>query len=324
MPRILPPGTAPKIPDRTAIENEYKQITAFGADLIRADEPRYPKLMTQMTAPPPTLCGFGNLDLAQQRCIAIVGARQASAAGRKLARNIAGELADAGFVIVSGLARGIDGEAHAASLAAGTIAVLAGGIDHIYPRQHEPLYHEIAAKGLLLSERRFGCRAKANDFPRRNRIVTGLVEGVVLIEAAERSGSLISARTAIEQNREVFAVPGSPLDPRYAGTNRLLRDGAILVRNAADVIDALSRPDTRHFEAPTEDDFSPELSRTTSIPPDQMQAVLSALGPTPLLIDEIARASNLGIGRCQVILVELELQWLAATNSGGLAAIRYE
>lgn len=262
--------------------------------------------------------------MAQRRCVAIVGARQASAAGRKLARDIADDLSDAGIVIVSGLARGIDGEAHWASLDGGTIAVLGGGVDHIYPRQHAALYREIARQGLLLSENPFGHRAKANDFPRRNRIVTGLAEGVVLIEAAERSGSLISARTALEQNRDVFAVPGSPLDPRYAGTNRLLRDGATLVRNADDVIAALSRPETRRLEAPSGERFGSPHTPATPIPKEQIDDVLSALGPTPTLIDDIARAANVGIDRCRVILVELELQGRALTYSGGLAARNFE
>ena len=324
LPKILPPGTAPKIPDRTDIAREWDLISNYGADLIRSDDPRYPTMLSHLPAPPPTLSCLGSIELAQRRCVAIVGARQASAAGRKLARDIADDLSDAGIVIVSGLARGIDGEAHWASLDGGTIAVLGGGVDHIYPRQHAALYREIARQGLLLSENPFGHRAKANDFPRRNRIVTGLAEGVVLIEAAERSGSLISARTALEQNRDVFAVPGSPLDPRYAGTNRLLRDGATLVRNADDVIAALSRPETRRLEAPSGERFGSPHTPATPIPKEQIDDVLSALGPTPTLIDDIARAANVGIDRCRVILVELELQGRALTYSGGLAARNFE
>jgi len=262
--------------------------------------------------------------MASARCVAIVGARQASAAGRKLARDIAADLSSAGFMIVSGLARGIDGEAHAAALDGGTIAVLGGGIDHVYPPQHERLYREIASKGLVLSESPFGHRATARDFPRRNRIVTGLSEGVILIEAAERSGSLISARTGLEQNRDVFAVPGSPLDPRYAGTNRLLRDGAILVRHAEDVIEALTKSAPSATQAPPPPDFTLELGPQDEIPDDQKAAVQAVLTPTPVLIEEISRAAGIGASRCAAILVELELVGVAATYSGGLASLAFE
>ncbi len=263
---------------------------------------------------------LGNTPFALRRCIAIVGARQASAAGRKLAREIAKDLSQVGFVVVSGLARGIDGEAHAASLSGGTIAVLGGGIDHIYPPQHDRLYAEIASRGLLISESVFGHRATARDFPRRNRIITGLAEGVVLIEAAERSGSLISARTALEQNREVMSVPGSPLDLRSAGNNRLLREGATLVRHAEDVIEALSSPRHRRMESPDAPIFNSPSDAPDEVPKDQIELVRTALGPMPVSIQEIARCVDLSVRRCAVILVELELAGHARTYAGGLAS----
>ena len=311
---IKPPSTA-------VIDRELHRITTLGGQILCALEDNFPPLLKQFSHPPPVLTCLGDTQLAHRRCIAIVGARQASAAGRKLARDIAKDLSRAGFTIVSGLARGIDGEAHAASLDGGTIAVLGGGIDHIYPPQHDQLYAKVAEQGLLISESPVGYRATAKDFPRRNRIITGLAEGVVVIEAAERSGSLISARTALEQNREVMSVPGSPLDPRSAGTNRLLRDGATLVRHADDVIEALSRSSPQPVQSPPLPPYESVLAAETDIPETQIAQVLSVLGPTPVSISEIARATQLGLPRCAAILVELELAGLARTYAGGLASV---
>ena len=232
-------------------------------------------------------------------------------------------LGAAEYVTVSGLARGIDGEVHAASLKTGTIAVLGGGIDHIYPPQHDRLYAAIADEGLLISESLFGHRATAKDFPRRNRIITGLAMGTVVIEAAERSGSLISARTASEQGREVMAVPGSPLDPRAAGTNRLIRNGATLVRTAEDVIETISSLGASRFEAPSPSDFESGENQDAP-PPGQIAAVLEALSHNPMPIEEIARAANIGEVRCASILVELELSGQAETLPGGLAVLAVE
>lgn len=303
------------------IEQELEQAQKFGARFLFACEADFPRLLKQFAPPPPVLSVLGDTHLMQNRSVAIVGARQASAAGRKLARDIAGALSQAGFAIVSGLARGIDGEAHAASLKGGTIAVLGGGIDHIYPLQHEQLYAEIAKQGLLVSESPFGHRATARDFPRRNRIITGLAEGVVIIEAAERSGTLISARTALEQNREVMAIPGSPLEPRSAGSNRLLRDGATLVRHADDVIEALSVSPLRALEAPTPPMFETTSDRDEEISDSQISAVKTALSATPIPLHELARAAGINLPRCAIILVELELTGVAVTYPGGLASL---
>jgi DNA processing protein len=243
-------GRRIEVPSVSAIEDEIAATQGIGARVIASCEPDFPKLLVSLDPPPPLLTVLGNLALAQPDAVAIVGARNASAAGRKIARDMAAELGRAGLTVVSGLALGIDGEAHAASLKTGTVAVLGGGIDHVYPPQHERLYAEIAGHGLIVSESPTGYKARAQDFPRRNRIITGLARGTVVVEAAERSGSLISARMAGEQGREVMAVPGSPLDPRAAGTNGLIRQGAALVRHAQDVLELLAGLPSLHVAAP--------------------------------------------------------------------------
>lgn len=308
------------IPSRSIIERELIDTESFGGQVICAADSDYPPLLKQLSPPPPILSVKGRIELFTRRAVAIVGARQASAAGRKMARDLSADLSNAGFVTVSGLARGIDGEAHAASLEGGTIAVLGGGIDHLYPPQHQRLYEAIAEQGLLVSESPFGHRATARDFPRRNRIITGLSEGVVVIEAAERSGSLISARTALEQNREVMAVPGSPLEARCAGSNRLLRQGATLVRHAEDVIEALTQPTLRSIEAPAPTDYE-DHDPAQAVPSSQIEAVRNALGPSPMPIDEIARVAEIGSARCATILVELEIAGIAVTYAGGFASL---
>lgn len=305
-------------PSITDVEAEIEATRAYGARIICSAEADYPPLLGGLAPPPPVITTLGNAKIAHKPTIAIVGSRDASAAGRKLAREISSSLSDAGFALVSGLARGIDGEVHAASLSGGTVAVLGGGIDHIYPPQHDRLYSALAADGLIVSESFFGYRAKARDFPRRNRIITGLSRGVVVIEAAERSGSLISARTAGEQGREVMAVPGSPLDPRAAGTNRLLRDGATLVRNSEDIIEALSTFGQTGLRAPNAPEYEVE-HYDGELPEAQITAVLNALSPSPMPIDEIARAAAIGAPRCAAILMELELSGEAITLTGGLA-----
>lgn len=232
---------------------------------------------------------------------------------------MAAELGRAGLTVVSGLALGIDGEAHAASLKTGTVAVLGGGVDHVYPPQHERLYREIAEQGLIVSESPAGYKARAQDFPRRNRVITGLARGTVVVEAAERSGSLISARMAGEQGREVMAVPGSPLDPRAAGTNGLIRQGAALVRHAADVLDVLAGLPPLHVGAPPPPAFTPEFLHGPP-PQDQLVRVRQALSPHPMPIDAIARATGLNSAQCQAVLMELELAGEALSYPGGLVA----
>ena len=307
-----------KAPHISQMEDEIAATERYGAQLIAACEPDYPPLLRAVDPPPPMITVLGRTDLFAPKAIAMVGARNASAAGRKIARDMAEILGAAGYIIVSGMALGIDGEAHAASLAKGTIAVLGGGVDHIYPGQHDRLYAALADQGTIISESPFGHRATAKDFPRRNRIVTGLAVGTVVIEAAERSGSLISARTANEQGREVMAVPGSPLEPRSKGTNRLIREGATMVTSAKEVLEtvntlgqfALRMPPPTHFETEKGQDAPPQ---------DQIAAVLEALTFTPMPMDEIARAANIGPARCAAILMELEIGEQATTLPGGLA-----
>jgi DNA processing protein len=306
-------------PDVDAIEHEIAAAARYGARILASIEPDFPPLLRALDPPPPVLTVLGNASLAARPTLAIVGARDASAAGRKIARDMAQALGKAEIVTVSGLALGIDGEVHAASLATGTVAVLGGGIDHIYPPQHERLYARVAAEGLIVSESPFGYRAKAQDFPRRNRIITGIARGVVVVEAAARSGSLISARTANEQGREVMAVPGSPLDPRAAGANQLLRSGATLVRHADDVLEAISSLSYGGLKAPQNDIYAHEGADGRP-PEDQIARVRQALSPHPMPIDELARAAGLGPARCAAILVELELAGDATTLPGGLAA----
>lgn len=306
--------------DLDAARGEMDMAAERGATLLFAEDDDYPAALAELSPPPPVLTVLGDTTLLHRPAIALVGARDASAAGRKIAMELAASLGKAGLVVVSGLARGIDGEAHQAALNTGTIAVLAGGVDQIYPPQHEALYHEIEQSGLIVSERAFGRRATAQDFPRRNRIITGLAVGTVVIEATERSGSLISARMAGEQGREVMAVPGSPLDRRAAGTNRLLREGATLVRHAEDVLEAVAsqiEDTTVHFH--------PTLPLD---PPDSPQAeddglterIVEALSPTPLPIADIARASGCTARQCAARLMELELEGRALTHAGGLAS----
>ena len=306
--------------DLDAARREMDLASQRGAKLIFSEDEDYPVALSELSPPPPVLTVLGDASVFTRPAIALVGARDASAAGRKIARELATALGKAGLVIASGLARGIDGEAHQAGLNTGTIAVLAGGVDQIYPPQHEALYHEIEQSGLIVSERAFGRRATAQDFPRRNRIITGLAVGTVVIEATERSGSLISARMAGEQGREVMAGPGSPLDRRAAGTNRLLRDGATLIRHAEDVLEAI---------ASQIDDTTVRFHPTLPLdPPDSPQAeddglterIVEALSPTPLPIADIARASGCTARQCAARLMELELEGRALTHAGGLAS----
>ncbi|MBY9067093.1 DNA-processing protein DprA [Hyphomonas sp. WL0036] len=313
-------GKSITIPPTDQIAREIEAAARYGAQIVASCEPAYPALLRLLDPPPPVLTLLGKASLAAEPTCAIVGARNASAAGRKIARDMAAALGKAGYVTVSGLALGIDGEAHAASLASGTIAVLGGGIDHVYPGQHDRLYAAIAEQGLILSEMPFGHRARAQDFPRRNRIITGLARGTVVVEAAERSGSLISARMAGEQGREVMAVPGSPLDPRSAGTNNLIRNGAALVRDARDVIEVLSSLPLLSVSAPPSDWLAPVHGDDAVIPASELARVREALSPHAMPLDEIARAAGVSAARAGAILMELELAGEALTYPGGLAS----
>jgi DNA processing protein len=254
--------------------------------------------------------------------VAIVGSRNASAAGMKFAERLARELGEAGFAIVSGLARGIDAAAHRASLATGTIAVLAGGHDHIYPAEHADLVDAILPEGAALTEMPFGWEPRGRDFPRRNRLISGLAVGVVVIEAARRSGSLITARRALEQGREVFAVPGSPLDPRCEGSNGLLKQGATLVTEASDVV-AVVRPILGPaLDTPAEEPESGAPSAPTVAPrEDERARIVALLGPTPVALDDLVRLSASSPAIVRTVLLELELAGRLERHGGGLVSL---
>ncbi len=282
-------------------EAELAAAEALGAHLAAIGEPGYPPALAEVDAPPPLVYVKGNLDLAGSPIVALVGARNGSAVGQKFTRGLATDLGLEGFVIASGLARGIDTAAHLASLESGTIAVLAGGIDNVYPPENEELQRAIGERGLLLSERAPGFSPRGKDFPRRNRLISGISLAVIVIEAAERSGSLITARFAGEQGREVFAVPGSPLDPRSTGTNNLLKQGAGLVTSAADIVEALApilgRPPAPKNELAASDEHSapPPLP---DIGESEGERVIGALGPSPVDIDELIRTTGLETRKC--------------------------
>jgi DNA processing protein len=299
-------------------EAELEAADRIGARPLFTIEPGYPPALAAVDVPPPLLYVKGNTGHLTRPMVAIVGARNGSAAGQKLARLFASHLGAAGFVIASGLARGIDAAAHDAALATGTAAVLAGGIDNIYPPENAGLQRQIGERGCLVTENPPGFVPRAQDFPRRNRIISGLALGVLIVEAARRSGTLITARMAGEQGREVFAIPGHPLDPRAEGTNALIKSGATMVTEPDDVLSALA-PMLREapspaFLAPPEPPAlaCPRLpDRASDLPPQVPDAdrerLLTALGPAPTDIDELGRATGLSARAIQVALLELTL-----------------
>lgn len=300
-----------RIASQDEAEREIEALARIGGRFRALGEHGYPPLLRHVDGAPPLISVLGSDDrLADGATIAMVGARNASLAGQKIASEIAGYLSAAGYTIISGLARGIDAAAHRAALAGGTAAVLAGGIDIIYPPENRDLYHDIAARGAIVSEMPFGWKPRARDFPRRNRLISGMALATVLIEAARGSGSLHTARFAAEQNREVFVVPGSPLDPRSEGGNRLIRDGATLVTSGADVLESLG-PRRIADDIPGLDIEEPDADGRRIAPPDvgdsDRSRVLSALGPAPVEVDELIRYTGLSARIVHVILLELEL-----------------
>jgi DNA processing protein len=310
LPALAQRGGAKKIGricSQAEAEQEIVNAAKLGIQLKAAGEIGYPPRLAQIDDAPPMLSVCGLPESLTRPTIGIVGSRNASGAGLKFAQKLAHDLGDAGFVIASGLARGIDQAAHRASLAGGTIAVLAGGLDRVYPSEHQDLMAAIVSSpGCAISEMPLGHVARAHDFPRRNRIVSGLSLGVVIVEAAHRSGSLITARFANEQGREVFAVPGSPMDPRCAGTNDLIKQGAILTTDAADIIDAV-RPimGTSLTYRLSEPD---EPSSTEGEPEQQHRArIIALLGPTPINIDDIVRMAEVAPAIVRMVLLELEI-----------------
>jgi len=309
---------AMRICPRDVAEAELEAANRIGARPLFTIEPGYPPALAVVDVPPPLIYVKGNTGHLTRPMLAIVGARNGSAAGQKLARLFAAHLGAAGFVIASGLARGIDAAAHDAALATGTVAVLAGGIDNVYPPENARLQDTIGARGCLVTENPPGFVPRAQDFPRRNRIISGLALGVLIVEAARRSGTLITARMAGEQGREVFAIPGHPLDPRAEGTNALIKSGATMVTEPEDIAGALA-PMLREALSPAFG-VPPEPPPRSDTPlPDSMRGVqhqvpdadrerlLTALGPAPIDIDELGRATGLSARAIQIALLELAL-----------------
>jgi DNA processing protein len=301
----------------SATQAEWDAADAAGARPLLLGAPDYPQLLATIADPPPLLWAIGDPDLASRPTVALVGARNASALGARMAARLATELGQRGFVVVSGLARGIDASAHRASLASGTVAVQAGGVDVIYPRENTALAGEIATQGLRLSEMPMGHAPRPQDFPRRNRIISGLALGVVVVEGALRSGSLITARNALDQGREVMAVPGNPMDARAGGCNALIRDGATLVRSAEDVAEALSEsaatvPRTMPVREPTHRDL-PQAADDGSL----RSRLLGLLGLAPVAEDVLIRDLGRPAATVGELLLGLELEGLILRHAGG-------
>src|SRR6476661_8454583 len=307
-----------RVCSRQEAERELAAARSLGVALVALGEPDYPRRLMMIDDAPPLLAVRGNPAVFGLPVVAIVGARNASAAGIRFAERLARDLGAAGFAVASGLARGVDAAAHRGSLASGTIAVLAGGQDHIYPREHADLADAVAADGALISEMPLGWEPRARDFPRRNRLISGLAVGIVVVEAARRSGSLITARFALEQGREVFAVPGSPLDPRSRGCNDLLLNGATLTETAADILAQLGpflqseMPAPRPRERASQPRLllasaAPNLPAAPQIPEDAAELLIEKLSPTPVAVDELVRQCHLSAASIATLLLELEL-----------------
>jgi DNA processing protein len=315
-----------RICSRADAEREIKAARSAGVSLVALGEPGYPWRLQMIDDPPPLIAVRGHLPVLDRPMIAVVGARNASAAGIKLAGRLARELGDAGLVVVSGLARGIDAAAHRASLATGTVAVLAGGHNRIYPPENVELAGALLAQGVSLSEMPLDWEPRAHDFPRRNRLISGLAVGVVVIEAARRSGSLITTRLALEQGREVFAVPGSPLDPRAEGCNSLLKQGATLVTEADDVLAVLrpilGQPLERSMQEPQPIAPSPPLPEPQLEPAgDERTRIVQLLGPTPVGIDDLVRLAGRSPAVVRIVLLELEVAGRLQRHGGGLVSL---
>lgn len=307
-------------------EIELEQLEKFGARLIGIGEPEYPRNLRQIEGAPPLLTVKGNLELTNPPSVGIVGSRNASITGSKFATGLALEIGRSGYTVISGLARGIDAAAHHASMSTGTIAAMAGGIDKPYPPENLSLYRDICdGQGLAITEMKFGWKPIARDFPRRNRLIAGVSLGLIVVEAAKRSGSLISARRAADFGRLVFAVPGSPLDPRAGGTNELLKEGAILTTNAQDVLQALAPVSQIDIGTQTTIEETDEDYQPLEPPDDNARAVIiNAMGATPVEIDDIIRHTQYPAQTVYLILLELDLAGRLQRHSGGLVSFIIE
>ncbi|AQX26571.1 DNA processing protein [Bartonella sp. Raccoon60] len=319
-------------------EKEMQQAEKQGIRFIGIGEPDYPPFLKIVEASPPLIAIKGGCSIFQKPSVGIVGSRNASAVGKKLTNQFAHFIGNAGFTIISGLARGIDSTAHQASLLTGTVAVMAGGIDHIYPPENQKLYDDILANGgAIISEMPIGWKARAIDFSRRNRIIAALSLGLLVVEAAMRSGSLITARQAVEMGRLIFAIPGSPLDPRAIGTNNLIKEGALLVTHPSDIIETLTPltsnttdPQLSFFEEtysiqfPQENTSLPkQITNETSLIGDDIEreAVLSALSSTPIDLDTLSIYSGVSLQKLYLLLIELDLAGKLIRHSGGYVSL---
>jgi DNA processing protein len=329
LPRLARPAVAPS---RREAAGELAAITRLGGRLVCWGEPLYPTALAAVEDAPPVLTVLGNAAMLLAPMVAVVGARNASANGRRLARDLAAGLGDAGIVVVSGLARGIDAAAHIGGLEKGSAAVVAGGIDVVYPEENRGLYEALARDGVIAAELPLGTEPQARHFPRRNRIISGMALGVVVVEAAAKSGSLITARYALEQGREVFAVPGSPLDPRCRGANDLLRSGATLTETAADVVAQLGPllrghpPPAHPPPRPPREISPPRPPIPVALPPADADGALALLveklSPTPVAVDELVRQCQLSAAAVATLLLELELAGRIERHPGNLVSLR--
>ena len=309
-----------RVPTIAQAEDEIAAGERLGAALLLAGGAAFPRLLAAVDPPPPVLWALSDAGLLARPAVGVVGARVASAGGQRFARELSRDLGQRGFVVVSGLARGIDGAAHQGALETGTVAVLAGGPDDIYPPEHDGLYREIARRGCVVSENAPGRRAKAQDFPRRNRIISGLSRAIVVVEAELRSGSLITARLANEQGREVLAVPGSPLDPRARGCNDLIRNGAAVCEGAEDVVQALGQSSAREPQGDLFERAPADHAALDAAAERLRERVAALLSPTPTPRDELVRAVDAPAAHVTAALVELALAGRAELLPGGLVS----
>jgi DNA processing protein len=316
-----------KVPSALEAEREIAWNHRIGAQILAIGEPDYPLPLAAIEDAPPVISVLGDPRLLSTRSLAIVGARNASMNGRRFSEMLAREIGSYGYTVISGLARGIDGAAHAGSLETGSIAVVAGGIDVIYPPEHDALYREIADRGAVVAEPAIGTTPQARHFPSRNRIISGLSLGVLVVEAAKRSGSLITARRALDQGREVFAIPGSPLDKRSDGTNRLIQEGAAhLVQGADDVIRILNGLSTPQLEEPSAREFEPPppLQPDPQALEKERTVILEAIGADPVAVDELIRGCQLSSPIVATVLLEAELAGVIDRHPGNRVSRRLE
>jgi len=312
-----------KITSRSDALLEMETLEEIGASLIVRDEATYPPLLSQVEDAPPVLSLLGHAHLLKKKSVAIVGARNASINGCKFAAQLGRDLGEGGLLVVSGLARGVDGAAHAGALDTGTVGIQGGGVDVIYPKENAALYKEMCERGCVIAESPVGTQPQARHFPRRNRIISGMTRAIVVVEASPRSGSLITARMALEQGRDVFAVPGSPLDPRSKGANGLIRDGAILVENAQDIFRELNSAQNTPLKE-VKIQYNQKVSMERPSEPELVGVrtkIVESLSPTPVFVDEIIRQCQISASVVQTVLLELELAGLLERQPGNMVSL---